>query len=88
MVFGLKASASSWEPFRHTIEALSVVCAKRPNLVAKHKYYLDMIRWTTINPTIKLTQATACAINTGVLDENGAVKNRNKKENLLKTPCC
>ena len=27
-----------------------------------------MIRWATINPTIKLTRATACAINVGVLD--------------------
>jgi hypothetical protein len=74
MVFGSKASAYSWEAFHCAIEALSVVYANRPNLVAKHKYYLDMIRWATIDPTIKLTQATACAINTGVLDKNGATK--------------
>jgi len=43
MVFRLKASASSWEPFRWAIEALSAVHANRPGLVAKHRYYLDMI---------------------------------------------
>ena len=67
---------SGGEPFRRTIEALSVVYANRPDLVAKHKYYLDMIRWATNNPTIKLTQATACAINTGVMDKNGAATKR------------
>ncbi len=33
----------SWEPFWRAIEALSVVYADRPDLVIKHKYYLDMI---------------------------------------------
>ena len=44
--------------------------------MAKHKYYLDMIPWSKINPTIKLTQATAYAINSGVLDKTGATKKR------------
>jgi hypothetical protein len=44
--------------------------------VEKHKYYLNMIRWATIDPTIKLTQATACAINTGVLGEKGEATQR------------
>ena len=35
-----------------------------------------MIRWATINPTAKLTQATACTINAGVLDKTGATKKR------------
>ena len=43
MVFGSIASASSWEPFRCAIEALSAVYANRPDLVQKHKRYLDMI---------------------------------------------
>jgi hypothetical protein len=44
MVFGSIASASSWEPFRRTIEALSRIYANRPDLVIKHRRYLDMIR--------------------------------------------
>ena len=35
-----------------------------------------MIRWATIDPTIKLTRATACKINTGVLEKEGAAKKR------------
>jgi len=38
MVFGSTASASSWEPFRRGIEALSVEYADRPDLVIKHRY--------------------------------------------------
>ena len=45
MVFGSIASASSWEPFLRAIEALSAVYENRPDLVAKHKKYLDMINW-------------------------------------------
>ncbi len=37
MVFGLTASASSWESFRRAIEALTKVFANRPDLVIKHK---------------------------------------------------
>ena len=42
MIFGSTPSASSWEPFRRGIEALSVAYADRPDLVIKHKLYLDM----------------------------------------------
>jgi len=42
--------------------------------VKKHKYYLDVLHWATVDPTIKLVRATACAINTGVLDEKGVAK--------------
>jgi hypothetical protein len=76
MVFGSKASASSWEPFRRAIEALSVVYANLPGLAAKHRHYLDMICWDTIDPMIKLTRATACPINLGVLDKKGVTKKR------------
>ncbi len=38
MVFGSTTSASSWEPFRQGIEALSVEYADRLNMVDKHKY--------------------------------------------------
>jgi hypothetical protein len=37
MIFGSTPSASSWEPFRRGIEALSVAYADRPDLVIKHK---------------------------------------------------
>ncbi len=43
MVFGSIASASSWEPFRRAIQALSVVYAHRCNLIKKHRKFLDMI---------------------------------------------
>ena len=47
MVFGSTASASSWEPFRRAIEALSVLYLNRPVLVKKHRKYLDMLSWAT-----------------------------------------
>ena len=67
MVFGLKALASSWEAFRRSIEALSKVYANRPNLVIKHKKYLDMINWAIIDPETKLAPATACLLNPGLV---------------------
>jgi len=69
MVFGSTTSASSWEPFRRGIEALFVAYADRPDLVIKHKYYLDMISWAEEDPTTKITPAFPCAINKGTLDD-------------------
>ena len=43
MVFGLNTSSSSWEPFRRAIEGLTVKFADRPDLVQKHKHYIDML---------------------------------------------
>ena len=74
MVFGSKASTSSWEPFRRAIEKLSVVYANRPDLVVKHREYLDMISWAPIDPSIIPTQAKKCAINPGVTDTYGTTK--------------
>jgi len=68
MVFGSTTSASSWEPFRQGIEALSVEYADCPDLVIKHRYYLDMISWAEEDQTAKITQAFSCLINTGILD--------------------
>ena len=45
-----------------------------PDMVTKHQKYLDMINRATIDPTIKLTSATACAVNKGVLDKKGVAK--------------
>jgi hypothetical protein len=66
MVFGSKASASSWEAFRRTIEALSRVYANCPDLVIKHRRYLDMIAWEDPDPTIILTPAFPCTLNPGL----------------------
>jgi hypothetical protein len=49
MVFGLTALASSWESFRHAIEALTVVFANRSDLVIKHKKILDMVQWEELD---------------------------------------
>ena len=71
MVFGSTASASSWEYFRRAIEALAAeVFANRPDLVIKHKKYLDMLKWDTIDPKAKKVRAFPCAINRGIIDEN------------------
>ncbi len=69
MVFGSTTSASSWEPFRRGIGALSVAYADHPDLVIKHKYYLDMISWAKEDPTTEITPAFPCVINNeGTLD--------------------
>jgi hypothetical protein len=45
MVFGLTASVASWEAFRQAIKALTKVFANRPNLVVKHKIFINMLKW-------------------------------------------
>ncbi len=57
MVFGLTASVSSWEAFRQAIEALTKVFANRPDLVIRHKKFIDMLTWEEIDPSAKLTPA-------------------------------
>ncbi len=42
--------------------------ADRPDLVIKHKYYLDMISWAGEDPTTTITLAFPCVINEGTLD--------------------
>jgi len=71
MVFGSTTSASSWEPFRHAIEAMSVVFANRPDLVTKHRHYLDMIQWAELDPTIIPVRATPCPLNPGIFNSEG-----------------
>ena len=56
MVFGSIASASSWEPFLCAIKTLLGVYANQPDLVQKHKRYLDMINWADINPRVEITE--------------------------------
>jgi hypothetical protein len=71
MVFRSTASASSWEPFRQTIQALSVVYAHHRDVIKKHRNFLDMISWATLDPAPDLATAIPCSINTGVLDDQG-----------------
>ncbi len=71
MVFGSTTSASSWEPFWHAIQALSVVYAHHLDLIKKHRKFLDMISWATLVPAPDLARAIPCSINTGVLYNQG-----------------
>jgi hypothetical protein len=71
MVFGFTASASSWKPFRRAIQALSVVYAHRCDLIKKHRKFLDMISWATLDPASDLARVIPCSIDTGVLDGQG-----------------
>ncbi len=71
MVFGLIASASSWEAFRRAIEALTKVFAYRPDLVVRHKKFIDMLKWEEIDPSAELTPAFSCTINHGIMDDAG-----------------
>ncbi len=54
MVFGSTASASSWEPFQRAIQALSVVYAHRRDFIKKHRKFLAMISWATLDPASDL----------------------------------
>jgi hypothetical protein len=71
MVFGSTASASSWEAFRQAIEALTKVFANRPDLVVKHKTFIDMLKWEEIDPSAELTPTFFCTINHGIMDDAG-----------------
>jgi hypothetical protein len=71
MVFGLTVSASSWEAFRHAIEALTKVFANRPNLVIRPKKFIDMLKWEENDPSAKLTPSFFCTINRGIIDDAG-----------------
>lgn len=71
MVFGSNTSATSWEPFRRSIEALSRHFANRPDLVTKHRHYLDMVQWAPPTSSGRPVKAKACSLNRGVLDSTG-----------------
>ena len=71
MVFGSNTSATSWEPFRRSIEALSRQYVNRLDLVDKHRKYLDMVQWAPSVSTGMPVQAFPCQLNTGVLDSSG-----------------
>ncbi len=68
MVFGSNTSATSWEPFRCSIEALSSHYMNRPDLVDKHRRFLDMVQWEPDSPSGIPVMAKSCSMNKGVLD--------------------
>ena len=71
VVFGSNVSSSCWKPFCRAIEGLTVKFANRPDVVIKHKTYIDMIKWelpTGDQPTP--TRAVKCVLNPGVLDSS------------------
>jgi hypothetical protein len=74
MVFGSNTSALSCESFQRAIETLLKVYANWPDLVAKHKKYLDMIGCVELNPNTPITPAVACKVNTGIVSANGVEK--------------
>jgi hypothetical protein len=71
MVFGSTASVSSWEALRQAIKALMKVFANRPDLVIRHKKFIDMLKWEEIDPSAKLTPAFSGTINCGIMDDAG-----------------
>ncbi len=71
MVFGSTASMSSWEAFRRAIKALTKNFANRPDLVVRHKKFIDMLKWEEIDPSAELTPAFTCTINHGIMDDAG-----------------
>ncbi len=47
------------------------VFANMPNLVVKHKTFIDMLKWEEIDPSAKLTPAYSCTINCCIMDNAG-----------------
>jgi hypothetical protein len=74
-VFGSVASASSWEPFRIAIAALVAAYFFFPDLVAKHDWLLQKLRWSdTSSPlgsTTTIVRAQPCTRHKGVFDSTG-----------------
>ena len=69
MVFGSNTSATSWEPFRRAIEALTVILANRADLVIKHKDFLDMIHWEIdCDNSQSFVEAKQCRLQPGITD--------------------
>ncbi len=71
MLFGWTASASSWEAFKQVIKALTNVFVNRPNMVIRHRKFIDMLKWEEIDPSTNLTLAFSFTINQGIIDDSG-----------------
>ena len=71
-MFGSNVSSPCWEPFRRAIEGLTVKFANRPDLVVKHKKYIDMIKWELpVGNQPTPTRAVKCVLNPGILNSLG-----------------
>ena len=60
-VFGSIASASSWEPFRVAITALAAAFFFFPDLLAKHDWLLQKLRWSDASSPLGSTTTIVCA---------------------------
>jgi len=73
-VFGSVASASSWEPFRVAIAALTAAFFFFPDLMAKHDWLLQKLRWSDVSSPLGSTmivRARPCTRHKGVFDSAG-----------------
>lgn len=73
MVFGFRASANSWEPFRRAIEALTAVFfVQFEEDISSHQEFIDMVQFDELPPSdTEFVRAKPCSINQGCLDETG-----------------
>ncbi|KAL7546383.1 hypothetical protein ACHAWF_016015 [Thalassiosira exigua] len=73
LCFGADFSPASWEVVRRIAEQLATALFKDKSLRAKHRKYLDRLRWKSNlgRRGARFTPAWACSQNRGVLDENG-----------------
>jgi hypothetical protein len=56
---------------QQAIKAFTKVFANRPNLVVKHKTFIDMLNLEEIDPSAELTPTFSCTINSGIMDDVG-----------------
>jgi len=74
-VFGSVASASSWEPSRVAIVALAAAFFFFPDLVAKHDWLRQKLRWSDasspLGSTTMIVRARPCTRHKGVFDSAG-----------------
>jgi hypothetical protein len=54
---------------------ISEVYTNQPDLVSKHKKYLDIIGWAEFHPNTPITPALAWDINTGIVAVDGTEEN-------------
>ena len=71
--FGTDFSPQNWEPMRRLVEVLSEKLFKDTSLRAKHRKYLDRLKWDATIGTANtpFVPAKSCTQRTGVLDKAG-----------------
>jgi hypothetical protein len=68
MAFDSTASASSLESFLVGHQGSYQSFSNRPDLVIKHKKYLDILKWEKMDHSMKKVCAFPCAIYWGIID--------------------